>query len=78
MSTRNNYHVLHDQSSGKWIIVLEKANKESAVLEVKEDAIRRAIVLARRNMPSQVIVHNIDGTVHRRYIYGDSPVKYIC
>lgn len=76
MSNRSVYHVLPDNASGKWRVAQEKAQRASEVLDMKEDAIRRAKDIAQRNMPSQVIVHKMDGTIQREYTYGNDPVRY--
>ena len=76
MSERKIYHVLPDDTSGRRRVLLRKAKKASATADTKDEAVGRAIELAKNNMPSQVIVRKMDGTVQKEYTYGKDPVRY--
>jgi hypothetical protein len=42
----------------------------------KDNAIEAAKLVAKQNVPSQVVVHGRDGVIQYEHTYGDDPVKY--
>lgn len=76
MTKQNVYHVLPDNASGKWRVAQKTARRASEVLNEKEDAVRRAKELAKRNVPSHVIIHETDGTIQKEYSYVESSFKH--
>lgn len=68
MPARRTWHVLpHDRG---WQVRADGAKRATAVMARKNEAQRRARELARRNEPSQVVVHKTDGSVQRQNTYG--------
>jgi hypothetical protein len=69
---RNVYHVV--PSGDLWLV-----KHNGAVVSrhyKKEPAIDEAIRIAKTNMPSQVVIHGLDGKIQTEYTYGDDPEKY--
>lgn len=72
---RTVYHVLPNgergwkaENVGNNQIIIEDSTKEEVVRKVKEKA--------RKDEPSQVVVHKQDGTFEYESTYGDDPRKY--
>lgn len=70
---RKTYHLTYTEDSKKWKVELEGANRASSVHENKENALESARELARKQQPSQLIVHKRDGTIQTEYTYEDDP-----
>lgn len=69
--TRKKYHVTPAEEG--WRVTAERAERASALAPSKQEAIERARELARRQKPSQVIVHRRDGTIEREFTYEKDP-----
>jgi uncharacterized protein DUF2188 len=66
------YHVMMHE--GKWVVKREAApSGEFDAFETKDEAIERARIKANRALPSQVIVHRVDGTFEQEFSYGNDP-----
>lgn len=72
---RTVYHVFPNgengwkaENIGNKKVVVENDTKEEVVREIKERA--------RKEEPSQVVVHKKDGTFEYESTYGDDPVKH--
>ena len=52
-----------------WAVTKEGATRASAVEDTKETAVDTAREYAKKQMPSQVIVHKKDGSVHKQFTY---------
>lgn len=70
---RTVYHVTYLSASAKWKVEREDAERASSYHHTKTAAIEEAKKLAKNNMPSQVIVHNMDGTISDEWTYGNDP-----
>lgn len=57
----------HDRG---WQVLADGAKRATVVTERKNDAVRGAKEIARRNEPSRVVVHKQDGTVQDDISYG--------
>lgn len=53
-----------------WQILADGARRATAVTDRKNDAVKGAKDIARRNEPSRVVVHKQDGTVQNEFSYG--------
>ena len=57
---------------GKWVVKREAApSGEFDAFETKDEAIERARKKARGSIPSQVIVHRVDGTLEQEFNFGN-------
>lgn len=72
---RTVYHVLPNgdkgwkaENVGSKKVIMEEATKEEIVKKIKEKA--------KKEEPSQVVVHKKDGNIEYESTYGDDPVKY--
>lgn len=72
---RTVYHVLPNGDKGWKVenvgnkkVLMEEATKEEIVKKIKEKA--------KKEEPSQVVVHKKDGNIEYESTYGDDPVKY--
>ena len=64
------YHVMMHE--GKWVVKREAApSGEFDAFETKDEAIERARIKANRSLPSQVIVHRVDGSFEQEFAYGN-------
>ena len=71
MRPRTKYHVTkHDQG---WQVKREKAERASAVLDSKQEALARARELAKSQPLAQVIIHGQDGVIQTEHTYGSDP-----
>lgn len=72
---RTIYHVLPTGEKG-W--KAENVETKKVILEndVKDEVVRQIKEKARKEEPSQVVVHKKDGTIAYESTYGDDPVKY--
>lgn len=71
MSSRKVYHVVPFGSA--WQVKKEKDGVLLSTCAKKEDAIARATEIAKKNEPSQIIIHKADGTFEKEYTYGNDP-----
>jgi hypothetical protein len=58
---------------GRWAVKLEGLSWNLALLETKQPAIDHAKSYARQHQPSQIILHNADGTIATEWTYGSDP-----
>lgn len=66
------YHVT--MRDGKWVVTRERDHEGVFdSFETKDEAIERARTKARRQEPSQVIVHRADGAIETEFTYGSDP-----
>ncbi len=62
----NNQHVIpHD---GEWAVKKEGSSKVTQIFDTQEEAIDRAIYIA-KHAKADVIIHRRDGTIRERYSY---------
>lgn len=73
MSKRNVYHVTY--VSDQWRVRKVGATFYSSSHEKKDDAVEAAKKVAKANMPSQIVVHKMDGTFEYENTYGNDPEK---
>jgi stage III sporulation protein SpoIIIAA len=64
----NGEHGWKAENIGNKKVVVENDTKEEVVREIKERA--------RKEEPSQVVVHKKDGSFENESTYGDDPVKH--
>lgn len=69
MATRNIYRV--QWINGAWHVTHQGASLSSH--STKESAIGAGIQVAKANQPSQLVIHNKDGSIETEYTYGDDP-----
>ena len=72
MNKRKVYHVAPKKGSG-WKVQAEGTQRPTRIKKTKEDAVQEAKDLAKRQKPSQVIIHKKDGTIQTEYTYGEDP-----
>ena len=59
---------------GKWVVTREGyPDGEFDSFETKDEAVERARGEAKQQMPSQVKIHRMDGTIENESTYGDDP-----
>ena len=66
---RKSYHVAPHEDG--WEVKLEGASRATSVHATKDEATGAARELARKNEPSQVVIHRLDGTVQSHTTYGE-------
>jgi hypothetical protein len=71
MADRTNYHVTH--VNGHWQGKKEGAERASITAEKKDEAVAKTIELAKRNQPSSVRIHHLDGTIEDERTFKDDP-----
>jgi len=71
MATRKTYHVTH--VNGHWQGKIEGAERASITAEKKEDAVAATIELAKKNLPSSVRIHKLDGTIEDERTFMNDP-----
>jgi len=71
MAERTAYWVKPD--GDKWRVQREGADKAAAVSDTKDEAIRRAVEMAKNQQPSQVLIQKQNGQIQEERTYGDDP-----
>jgi hypothetical protein len=71
MPRKSTYHITPHRSGG-WQVKSEGAERASAVLPTKADALGRGREIA-RNMDGSLKVHGLDGRFQTEYTYGKDP-----
>ncbi len=71
MSKRKKYHVTKTDTG--WSVKAEGANRASANLDTKQEAIQRGKKLAKSADSGQLIIHKQDGEIQTEYTYGNDP-----
>jgi len=71
MTTKNRYHVVHDQKG--WKVERENSSRASSRHETQSDAIDAARAIAQNNQESQVIIHRKDGKFREERTFGNDP-----
>jgi len=71
MATRKTYHVTH--VNGHWQGKLEGGERASITSDHKDDAVAKTIELAKKNLPSSVRIHKMDGTIEDERTFMDDP-----
>jgi hypothetical protein len=66
------YHVVPNSSGEKWVVSQERAEFRRE-LDTKEEAVKLAKELARKEELGQVKVHKKDGNMEYESTYGDDP-----
>lgn len=72
MATRNKYHVTYS-SNARWEVKKEKSSAVLASKATKQDAIDAGVAICKRNKPSQLIIHKMDGTIESERTYENDP-----
>lgn len=73
--SRTVYHVV-PRTRGQWGVKKENAEKASTTEDSKQEAIDSAKELAKKNKPSQIIIHKKDGSFQTEHTYGSDPERY--
>ena len=71
MATRKTYHVTH--VNGHWQGKIEDAERASIISNTKDEAVEKTIELAKKNMPSSVRIHKLDGTFEDERTFMNDP-----
>lgn len=66
---RKRYDVVYKLS--QWHVT--HASQTVSTHLAKSTAIDAGVALARRNQPSQLVIHRVDGTIEDERTYGDDP-----
>lgn len=69
MKSRNIIRVL--PNNGDWKVTYNGSFYSSHIL--KSAAVDKGTLLAKSNLPSQLIIHRADGTIETEYTYGSDP-----
>lgn len=72
MAKRKQYHVTADKKKGGWKVTLTGASLQYN-FKTKPPAVQKAVELARKSKPSQVLIHKLDGKIQEERTYGDDP-----
>ena len=73
MAERNRWHVMTHEDG--WQVKRENGQYATAVTSKQQEAINRAVRIARNNKPSQVFIHDRNGRIRDERTYGDDPEK---
>lgn len=66
-------HIWVSPDAGKWKVKPEGAQRAIKTYDKKEDAVQKAIALAKGEKPSQVIIQKLDGQIQEERTYGNDP-----
>ena len=70
-------HVVHNTPSDQWFIKEAGMNFPLSTANLKEDAVKMAVNLAKSIQPSQVKVHGLDGKIQTEWTYENDPQRYL-
>jgi hypothetical protein len=71
---KTTYHVFLD--NGRWHVSVDNRAREWGDFASKEEAIREAKLLADAATPSEVVVHESDGSVTNEYRHRPRPTRH--
>ena len=71
---KTTYHVLLENE--RWHVTVDDGGRRWGDFASKEDAVREARMLADTTMPSEVLVHDPDGTVVNEYRHRPKPARH--
>jgi hypothetical protein len=63
------YHLLYDEDLESWKIEYPGADQPFSVHSTKEEALEAGRELAKQQIPSQLVVHKMDGSIQNEYTY---------
>ena len=69
MAKRKVYHVA--PKDDRWEIKAEGAQRATKLTDTKKEAVAAAKEMAKRQLPSQLIVHKTDGTIQHEFTYDE-------
>ena len=72
MAKRRVYHVVPGDDGG-WDVKKEGGQRASGHFQKKTDAVGRGKELAKKQGPSQIMIHKQDGTFQSEYTYVNDP-----
>ena len=58
---------------GNWKVKTEGGQRATGIFNTKKEAMDRAIDLAKKEKPSQVVIQKQDGKIQEERTYGDDP-----
>jgi hypothetical protein len=61
------YHVA--PSKDRWEVKVEGAHRAAGLHDTKEQAVAAGRELARRQRPSELVVHKLDGSIQRQFMF---------
>ena len=70
-------HVVHHNSSDRWLIKQAGTNYPLISTERKVDAVKMAAALAKSIQPSQVKIHGLKGKIQNEWTYKNDPPEYL-
>ncbi len=71
MVKRTKIHVVNQDDV--WKVKKEGAERASRIHDTKKEAEQAAREQAKKDKPSQVIIHKEDGTIQEEHTYGNDP-----
>jgi hypothetical protein len=60
----------------RWKLAQDGYDKVLGTFNDKAEGIESGRRWAKANMPSQLVIHKLDGTIQTEYTYGADPVRY--
>lgn len=75
--TRKVLHVVHNNPSAQWFVKEARTNFPLFTANLKEDAVKTAVDIAKSMQPSQVKIHGLDGKIQTEWTYKNDPRKYL-
>jgi hypothetical protein len=70
MSNRKTY-IIKANEDGGWDVWAEESDRPINIFKTKGEAVERAAELARKQEPSQIVIHKKDGDVQEERLFGD-------
>lgn len=74
---RKVYHVVFNNSLDRWNIKQAGLNFSQGTFNLKEEAIKMAVILAKADKPSQVKIHGLNGKIQNEWTYKNDPRRYL-
>ncbi len=73
MAERSKIRVTPTSGGNAWTVKRDGADRASGIHDTKSDAVEQARGIAKREQPSQVIIHKKDGTIQEERTYQKDP-----
>ncbi|MDP3052307.1 MAG: DUF2188 domain-containing protein [bacterium] len=70
-------HVVRNDLSNQWFIKEAGIGFPLASANLKENAVKTAVNLAKSMQPSQVKIHGLDGKIQTEWTYKNDPRRYL-
>ena len=67
---------MEPRDRGRWAVEKSSNSRASSTHRKKSAAVRKAKRLAKKDKPSEVVIHKSNGRIQKKHSYGSDPRRY--